>query len=169
MNDSKTIKNPKRSRALSIYDKLMKKEQYHVQKSHCARKMENIDFHFSRYKVFHSAANRARHLIYRMDSKNKFGDGRNWWEPTAAQWTERRNKAKEERRQKFESTYHIALHFMQNSLSADYGTFHCDSCECKFYHSPSDVYLGSVKLHSNCCGYCVNTLLSRNGQEELFF
>ncbi len=103
-----------------------------------------------------------------MQGNEKFGEGRKWFEVDGKEWKERRAKRKEEGRLKFESNFRVYLHFFQNSLSADYGTFICDNCNRKFYHSPSDVYYGAKKEYSSCCGHCVNRKMALNRQEEVY-
>lgn len=161
--------NQKKEKAIALFDRLLEKEKFHHKKWHRARKTENRDFHYNRYKLLFDAASRMRNLAFRIDRNKKFGSGRDWWEPTAEKWCERKREQKLERKKKFDSNYRISIHFMQTSLSADYGTFYCDRCKSKFYHSPSDVYYGAELLYTNCCGNCVNKLLSRNNQDEIFY
>ncbi len=56
--------------------------------------------------------------------------------------------------------------FMQNRLGADYGSFLCDKCDRRFYHSPSTIYHDHQEKYSCCCGYCTNEMIYRDWGEK---
>ncbi|WP_156033053.1 hypothetical protein [Sediminibacter sp. Hel_I_10] len=158
----------KLSRATQLWESINKKAEFYNKKWNKARTSDSIDKHYDTYKMYRAFEMRAYNLAFRIKIGGKFGEGREWFEQTAEQYKARRAERKKERRLAFESNYRIHLHFMQHSFHADYGTFSCDCCQGKFYHSPCDVYYGSKKIHSSCCGRCANHLLTSNRQEPVY-
>lgn len=155
--------------AIKIYNYIHEKEKFHYVKWNRARKSETQDFHWEKYKLYSSFSCRCGTLIFALKSSDKFGsEYSEWLRQTPEEYKERVKKRKDEGRLKFESQYRVYLHFFQNRLGADYGNFECDKCERTFYHSPSEVYKGKEKKYSNCCGNCVNSIMRRNQQEEVF-
>ncbi len=162
------IENIRLKRAIDLFEKINAKTEFHYKKWNKARKRENIDFHYDKYVFYRGFSRRASDLIFSIRKGEKFGDGREWFEMNADEYKQMILKRKEENRLKFESNYRVYLYFFSESLGADYGTFNCDSCGREFYHSPSTVYLGAKRKYSCCCGHCVNTLMIRNKQEEVY-
>lgn len=72
-------------------------------------------------------------------------------------------------KQKFDTTCRYAPWFLGTSLSADYGTFTCDRCRSKFFHSPSTISLGTKEEYNCCCGNCTNLLVYSDHQETPYF
>ena len=164
-----TIENPKLVNAIAVFNYINDKAEFYNKKWNRARKMETIDKHFETYKMYTDFSYRAQNLIFSLRRAEKFGDGRQWFEMDGKRFKEFRAEIKEERSLKFEQNYRVHLHFMSESLQADYGTFNCDKCDRTFYHSPAVVYKGSQKKHSNCCGHCVNNLMNWNKQDEVYY
>ncbi|WP_214112480.1 hypothetical protein [Aequorivita echinoideorum] len=144
------------------------KAEYYRRKYQRARNQDIRENHYKKYRLYNDLCQRCRELFSSLVYPKKFGWGRHFWEFDAKEYIEKQAKYKQAKKDKFETAYRIHLHFFQNSFSADYGTYNCDRCKRQFHHSPSDVYLGSKKKFSHCCGHCVNTLLERNGQETIF-
>jgi len=144
------------------------KTTFHFNKSMRAKKSENIDFHFDLYKIYSDFQGRAMKLSFAIRSQRKFAE-QLLYKTTPEDYLKWKKTHKEKGKLKFQSTYRVFLHFFSESLHADYSTFSCDSCNRTFYHSPSTVYLGKDKKYSSCCGYCVNTMMQRNGQEEVYY
>jgi hypothetical protein len=161
--------NPKLINAIAVFNYINDKAKFYNNKWNRARKMETIDKHFETYKMYRDFSYRATKLILSLRRAEKFGDGRQWFEMDGKRFKEFRAEIKKERRLKFEQNYRVHLHFMSESLRADYGTFNCDNCKREFYHSPSTIYKGSEKKHSNCCGHCVNNLMNWNKQDEVYY
>lgn len=163
-----TIENPKLIKAIAVFNYINDKTKYYNKKWNRARKMETIDKHFETYKMYRDFSYRAQNLIFSLRRSEKFGDGRQWFEMDGKRFKEFRAKIKAERKLKFEQNYRVHLHFMSQSLHADYGTFNCDKCDRTFYHSPAVVYKGSEKKYDNCCGHCVNNMMHWNTQDEVY-
>jgi len=158
----------KELRAIELHEYIEDKRDYFWKKYERARKREIQNKHYEKYKMYRDFSYRSVQLVYSIRSKDVFGKVPYFLKLDPKKYTERRQKEKEEKRIKFENTYRIALWFYSESLTADYGTHHCDKCSSQFHHSPSEVYLGAKKQYSNACGYCVNNLLDFNRQETIF-
>lgn len=163
-----TIENPKLINAIALFNYINDKAKFYNKKWNRARKMETIDKHFETYKMYRDFSYRAQNLIFSLRRAEKFGDGRQWFEMDGKRYKEFRAERKAERKLKFEQNYRVHLHFMSQSLHADYGTFNCDKCDRTFYHSPAVVYKGSEKKYDNCCGHCVNNMMHWNRQDEVY-
>lgn len=164
----KNNENIRLKKAVSFFNRVNDKAKFHYKKYQRARKCETIDLHYDAYRFYSDLSSRVTTLIFSLRRNDKFGSGRNWWEVNAQEYKKRKLQEKENRKQEFENNYRVFLHFFQNSLRADYGTWICDKCARTYYHSPSDVYLGTKKKYESCCGHCVNTLMIRNGQDEVY-
>lgn len=156
-------------KASKLYEYIHNKEKFHHGKWDRARKAENQEFHWDKYKMYSQFSSRCSTLLFKLRSKEKFGDGYSEWRmETPEKYTKRIKSIKDKRRIEFESTYRVRLHFFQNRLNADYGTFRCNKCGSTFHHSPSTVYLGAEMQYLDCCGHCVNSIMRRNQQEEIY-
>lgn len=144
------------------------KRDFHHKKWDRARKSETMDFHFKRYRLFDNISYRITKLFFSLRRNRRFGEVSEWMKADPEFYKKQKRKSKEEGKLKFDSNYRVYLHFMSESLSADYGTHTCDKCSRTFHHSPATVYLGKKKKYSNCCGYCVNNMLSWNRQELVY-
>jgi hypothetical protein len=159
----------------SKLEKVRKLNKYYGEKSgffyrkwQRARKSESRQSHFKNYRFYGDLALRSVNLYNKLNNTLKFGEVNEWSQMDPKWYIEFITKRKSERKKHFDSKYRIQLHFRSESLNADYGTFICDHCNWTFHHSPSTVYKGSVKTYSNCCGNCVNSLLERNKQQEIY-
>ncbi|SOU87857.1 hypothetical protein [Tenacibaculum dicentrarchi] len=167
-NTMENTRTKKLKNTVDFMNKIGEKRKCHLEKSKRARKSENRDLHIERYHHYSLIFNRASSLKDAIVSDSKFGTGRRWHEMNAEQWKEYILLKKEDKKQKFDNNYRVFPYFDQASLSADYGVFICDCCGTKFYHSPSDVYLGKEKISSSSCGNCANRKLKSNNQESIF-
>ena len=161
--ESKTL-----TKALDLYDSLISKEDFHRKKWDRARKRETQKYHYDKMCAYSKHRFRCGTLLFSLRRNEKFGAAPHYLKLDGKRYTERKLKQKEEGRIKFESTYRVALWFYSESLTADYGTHHCDKCSRKYHHSPSSVFLGAKKVHHHACGYCVNSILRFNRQEEIY-
>jgi hypothetical protein len=155
-------------KAKALSDILFSKREHHDKKWNRARKRETIDFHYDRYKLFNDLSWRVYKLMNRIKHQEKFGEIPYFMKIDPARWKERDLSRREVGRLKFESNYRISLWFFQERFNADYGTFKCDKCKSTFYHSPSEVRLGTKIEYSCCCGHCVNNMLTFNKQETIY-
>lgn len=160
-------------KATDLFYRLCDKEEFHRKKWERARKNESRKFHYKKMCLYSDLRFRGWKLVSSIQLPSKFGvqdvllrlDKENY----VKRYQERIARQKLEAKQKFESTYRIALWFYSESFNADYGTHQCDKCSRTYHHSPSEVYLGANKEYSNACGYCVNNLLDFNRQETIFY
>lgn len=167
MKKDKTFE--KGNRLFEIWGNFQEKAEYHQRKSNRARKIETINFHYEKAKLYREAVRRCFPLSTVILYPKKFGQVDHSlleirYETYFSTVAEKKAKGKQE----FESTFRTSLHFMQESFHADYGTFKCNRCQSTFHHSPADMYLGAKKEHEGICGTCVNSILSFNGQELVY-
>ena len=155
-------------KARDILISISSKEETYFKKYDRARKPENREKWWDLYKKYQPWSYRAQDLFFNRQWSKKFAQPHAIPE-TPEEWIERRDKRKAKLREKFETTYRVQLHFMSESLGADYGTYHCERCKSKFHHSPSTLFRGPIKIHEITCGNCVNSLFTRNGQEAIFY
>nr|WP_321357204.1 hypothetical protein [uncultured Draconibacterium sp.] len=165
----KIITDTKNDRAEALFVSFNNHAKHYWEKWERARKYENKEAHYKKYKYYRNLHYRAYQLYRNLELKKKFGEGRLWFEQTAEQWKQWRLDIKKERRLQFESTIQIALYFLSESLRADYGTYTCSRCGSTFYHSPCNIYRGAKKEYECCCGHCANRILMNNGQEAIYY
>jgi hypothetical protein len=121
------------------------------------------------YKMYRNFAVRAHNRLFYLKFPKQFGTVPDWLKLEYKYYLLHKKEQKAKRKKEFETNYRVQVHFMQTSLSADYGSFSCEKCNRNFYHSPSTILLGKALLYKTCCGYCVNDMLSISGQKQLFF
>jgi len=151
-----------------LFLSLTDKRAFYDKKWMRARKRENIDKHYKKYKEYNDACWRLTKLQYRVKNTDVFGENDWFLKIDPDRYKERLASKKELGKLNFENNYRVFLWYMQERFSADYGTFICHICGRNFYHSPSEIYRG-LKEVSNCaCGYCTNSLLVANKQEPIY-
>lgn len=80
-----------------------------------------------------------------------------------------RLQRKAKRTEELKTKHRYSPWFLQTSLEADYGTFVCEKCNRKFYHSPSGISINSKKVYDCCCGYCTNEIIKQDWSETPYF
>ncbi|MCZ8020205.1 MAG: hypothetical protein O9302_03240 [Cyclobacteriaceae bacterium] len=161
--------NSKFERVKLIYQYCRDKYKYHFDKCLLTSDYEEFESLETKYKLYQYFAERAHNLLFNLKFPKQFGTVPDWLKLEYKYCLLHKKEQKAKRKKEFEKNYRVQVHFMQTSLSADYGSFTCEKCNRNFYHSPSTILLGKALLYKTCCGYCVNDMLSISGQKQLFF
>ncbi len=164
----------KRCSATSFQRLLLLRDSFYIKQKVChqkalrAKKFYSIDKWSEKRRMYHDLWCRCNHLIHEMrnvspDIRNEVD---NFYELAVYK---ARLKQKEEKRQAFLTKYRYNIWFYSNSLTADYGTFTCNICSVKFYHSPARIYLAGKIIHDCCCGNCTNNLIGKDNNGKYPF
>lgn len=113
---------------------------------------------YNKYVQYINFQRRASKLALAIQYDRPLGEVPSWRYLDYRDYKANRQRRKQERREKFNSTYRALLWFLSNSFGADYGSFNCENCSREFYHSPATIKKGKQLVHECVCGYCCNRI-----------
>ena len=148
-----------------LWDFFIEKENFHLIKCRRARSLKSINLHEKERQKYTSLENRARDLYFRLRKGKKAFESDTFDAEGDYRLAQRK---KVENKEKFETLRMYSPWFHSNSFRADYGKFTCAKCKSTFYHSPSTITQGIKTLYECCCGYCTNSIIRSDWNEEPF-
>lgn len=169
MDTIETVKR-KLHRLAFLFNHFKDLRDFHYKKFHTVGIDKNIDYHYRQYELYNSLTTRASSLAYRLKRQltpkhiMKIVE-KEFVQSEYKYWLKKKadGKAAHQTKHKYEPW------FLGTSLEADYGTFTCDKCNRKFYHSPATITFAGKTIYNCCCGHCTNIIMVQDWGEEPYF
>lgn len=158
------------SRIISLCNYTDEKASYYRKKYDRARKSQSIDLNFKKYKLYKSFSRRSFDLLMSIRcGYNLFGRPSKYILMTSQQYLKSEKERIEKGRHRFLNLHTYGTWFYQTGLHCDYGTFTCEICGSKFYHSPSRIRKAAKVIYNCACGHCTNEIINADYGKQPYF